>query len=632
MASLYVIRGRDTGKNFALPKSPTDPDVIVGRDAACRIKFKDSEVSRRHATIACNQAGQHVLTDLASSNGTFVNGNRHSKIRLQSGDHLQIGSTTMIYTGGIQAESLVANHGVDLVQQAIVDDISQIKSSVSSDLNSDISVSIDTLGLGNVRGVSGSPSLNHELSRAITSLPPRPAEPESQANSDATTNRNYWEIMYLTSRAISRTPDINQLLKQIIDLVFEWIHCDRGCIMLTDPETGGLTPACRKDRQDTAATGEKISDRMSVSKTILDYVISRSEGVLTSNALADKRFESAESIVSTGIREAICVPLQGRYSTVGAIYLDTHARRQPALGLPHESQTQFVEEHLKLMVAIGHQAAVAIEDSLHYNGMLQAERMAVMGQTMSRVSHHIKNVLQGIRMGSYIVDDGIAKDSISVVQRGWKTVTRNTDRIADLVLDMLNYSKERDLKLSVGNIRELTSEAVDAMQLYADEKSVNLTLEMPAESDANVWMDAAAIDRALANILSNGIEAAGESKSAGNVEVRLALDANGNRVSIHVRDNGLGIADAEQDRIFAMFESSKGSAGTGLGLPISRKILQEHAGDIELHSQSGGPTEFTLWWPIQSDLADINENPDPAVSSPSAIPIDRAENRETSFE
>ncbi len=148
---------------------------------------------------------------------------------------------------------------------------------------------------------------------------------------------------------------------------------------------------------------------MEISRTILDYVLQHSEGVLTSDAREDDRWDAAGSIVQMGVREAICVPMQGRYGIVGVIYIDTYT---PPGRFVQRPANRFTEEHLKLMVAIGHQAALAVEDTSYYSAMVQAERLAAIGQTIATLSHHIKNILQGIRGGSYLIEEGLEERGI----------------------------------------------------------------------------------------------------------------------------------------------------------------------------------------------------------------------------
>ena len=135
-------------------------------------------------------------------------------------------------------------------------------------------------------------------------------------------------------------------------------------------------------------------------------MIEHNEGVLTSDAREDDRWDPAASIVQMGVREAICVPMQGRYDVVGVIYIDTSILA-PQQCSSTAAPTRFTDDHLKLMIAIAHQAALAVEDTRYYSAMVQAERLAAVGQTIATLSHHIKNILQGIRGGSYLIEMGL---------------------------------------------------------------------------------------------------------------------------------------------------------------------------------------------------------------------------------
>src|SRR5262249_36635109 len=157
-------------------------------------------------------------------------------------------------------------------------------------------------------------------------------------------------------------------------LIFEWVEADRGCVMLMDPATRKLLPKVRRD-----AKGSSPENRITISQTILDYVLEHNEGVMTTNAREDTRWSSAASVLQQGIREAICVPLQGRYDVVGVIYIDTFT--PPERAIQQKSPNKFTDEHLKLMIAIAHQAALAVEDTNYYSAMVQAERLAAVGQT-----------------------------------------------------------------------------------------------------------------------------------------------------------------------------------------------------------------------------------------------------------
>src|SRR4029077_3326776 len=109
---------------------------------------------------------------------------------------------------------------------------------------------------------------------------------------------------------------------------------------------------------------------------------------------------------------------------------------QVIMNAPH----RFREEHLKLMVAIGHQAALAVEDTMYYSAMVQAERLAAVGQTIAMLSHHIKNILQGVRGGSYLIEMGLNDHDDEMVRKGWNIVEKNQNKISAMVMDMLTFS------------------------------------------------------------------------------------------------------------------------------------------------------------------------------------------------
>ncbi len=552
MASLLVVRGANIGTHFLIRETKQR----LGRDSHCEIHLEDSEASRTHAEIDFVN-GQYLLRDLGSSNGTFVNGKRITEHTLCVGDRVQIGKRLMLFRLSFRPFG-PADNDVDIVQNASGDS-SQIVGRV--DIEQQLLDQTD------------------DWTEKIQT---------KKASSDA---KSHWEIMYRTAIAVSRTLDIDQLLHQILELIFQWVNCDRGCIMLSDQVTGELMPSCRRNR------GVNVSShRMTISKTILDYVSKKEEGVLTSDACEDERWNPSVSISTGGIREAICVPMKGRYGSVGVIYIDTSI----SVGKYAMSRERvFNEEHLKMLVAIGHQAALAIEDTNYYQSMVQAERLAAMGQTIATLSHHIKNIVQGLRGGGYLIDQGIQGNDMDAVKSGWRICERNQERIESFVMDMLTMSKDRKPNRSSVDLRTVIDEVVELSTARAAEKSVSLSWVRP-DVFRNMMLDGEAIHRALMNLVGNAIDACAE-KVDGLVEIVLCESKE--YAKIQVRDNGVGIAANDLGRIFSMFESNKGNRGTGLGLPVSLKIAKEHDGTIEVRSEVGTGTEFELLLPWKANRA-----------------------------
>ena len=544
MASLLVVRGANVGTHYLIRQAKQR----IGREVHCEICLDDTETSRTHAELDFAD-GRYTLRDLDSSNGTFVNGTRIVEHQLAVGDRIQIGRQLMLFKSAIH--STAREDGVDIVNAS----------------NADSSQIVGRVGLER--------QLLEETDDWTSYIR---SESVAQAKS-------HWEIMYRTSLAVSRTLDIDQLLQQILELIFQWVQCDRGCIMLSDQESGELRPKARRNRSSRGS-----SNRITISRTILDYVCKKEEGVLTNDACEDDRWNDSASISSSGIREAICVPMKGRYGNVGVIYIDTSVS---AGRFANENSRIFTEEHLKMLVAIGHQAALAIEDTNYYQSLVHAERLAVMGQTIATLSHHIKNIVQGLKGGGYLVNQAIQNQDWNVAAKGWGICHRNHERIETLVMDMLTMSKDRRPNLVLTDLRSVIAEVVELSNSRAVEKSVALHWLVP-ENPIELPVESEAIHRAILNLVSNAIDACADKPEA---HVNIQLESKSECVLIRVQDNGVGIAAEDLARIFSMFESSKGSRGTGLGLPVSLKIAKEHGGTIEVRSEIGSGTAFEFILP-----------------------------------
>ncbi len=569
MPSLFVIQGRDQGTRFQLDGAT----VTLGRGTSNAVQLHDTEVSREHAEF--RKRGQaFVIRDLDSSNGTFVNGRQIKEQELASGDQLQLGRTLLLFTGVTEGRVEDLADKINIVTHQEEEDGSRIVHSMHQSEGSE-----------------------------ILSMPP-----DNETSSPWLARaRSNLQIMYRTALAVSHTLDIDQLLARIMEMIFEWVDADRGCIMLKEMETGVLVPKVRRHR-----SGLHSEERITISQTILDYVVDRNEGVLTSNARDDDRFDAAKSILRMGIREAICVPMQGRYDVVGVIYIDTSLT--PQRMLQQGSVNKFNQEHLKLMIAIAHQAALAIEDTTYYKQMVQAERLAAIGQTIASLSHHIKNILQGVRGGSYLIEMGIkdhakaiaadkvdvgsAEKAVSIMRKGWGIVEKNQERISTLVMDMLTFSKEREPVPEASNLNELVSDIVELMKARASEENVEL-IWLPAPTMPMLMFDPEAMHRAVLNIITNAIDACHD-HNGGRVEVSTQHSQAEKMARVAIVDNGSGIEPDDLDKIFAVFVSRKGGRGTGLGLPVSQKILEEHNGRIRVESTMGEGSRFTMEFPAIS--------------------------------
>jgi signal transduction histidine kinase len=162
---------------------------------------------------------------------------------------------------------------------------------------------------------------------------------------------------------------------------------------------------------------------------------------------------------------------------------------------------------------------------------------------------------------------------------------------------MLSFSKDREPSLEPADLNETVGEVVELMQSRAEELKVKLTWE-PCETLPEIQIDADGIHRAVLNIITNAIDASEEAVGA-QVVVSTTFDESKGLAFVRVVDNGVGFAQEEGQSIFELFASTKGSRGTGLGLPVSRKIVREHGGDIVATSEPGRGSTFTIELPLR---------------------------------
>jgi len=233
--------------------------------------------------------------------------------------------------------------------------------------------------------------------------------------------------------------------------------------------------------------------------------------------------------------------------------------------------------------------------------LLNAERLAAVGQTVAGMAHCIKNILHGLKGGSYIVDLGIEKNNSEKLKSGWQMVSRNINRTSDLVQDLLSFSKEREPEFEPCFPNEIAAEVCDLMRAVAKENEVALVTEF-SPAIGEVVLDPRSLYRCLLNLVTNAIDACRDDENrekTHRVVVSTELEGVAS-ICFGVQDNGMGMTKEVRAKLFSSFFSTKGPKGTGLGLLVTSKLIEEHDGTIEVESQPGDGTTFTIKLPIRN--------------------------------
>jgi len=232
--------------------------------------------------------------------------------------------------------------------------------------------------------------------------------------------------------------------------------------------------------------------------------------------------------------------------------------------------------------------------------LVKSERLAAIGQTVARLAHYIKNILTGLKGGTYIVNLGLDKNDIDKLRKGWVMVEKNVGRISSLVLDLLAYSKERKPEYRDCHPNDVVEDVCELLEGMAMENQIRVVRDFDPQIK-EVAMDPDMVHRVLLNLVSNAVDACIfdlDSTKQHEVSVKTQLEE-GNIIRFDVADNGCGMTEEVKNRIFTAFFSTKGGKGTGLGLLVVQKLVYEHDGTIDIRSEEGNGSTFIVRLPYK---------------------------------
>jgi len=218
-----------------------------------------------------------------------------------------------------------------------------------------------------------------------------------------------------------------------------------------------------------------------------------------------------------------------------------------------------------------------------------------VGETVAYLSHHIKNLLQGLRGGADAMEMSIRRENLEQVKGGWDILSRNLERVYHFMLNILAYSRERTPNRKLTDLNAVVHDAVELARHQAVAHGVEIT-EHLASGLPPVEIDPDGIHQVILNLVTNAVDAVEMHK--GVINVRMSFDEEKQEAIVTVADNGPGIDSEDLRHIFEPFHSTKGQGGTGLGLAVSRKIVHEHNGRIDVSSMPDEGTIFRVRLPV----------------------------------
>jgi signal transduction histidine kinase len=226
------------------------------------------------------------------------------------------------------------------------------------------------------------------------------------------------------------------------------------------------------------------------------------------------------------------------------------------------------------------------------------DHLSSLGLKIGSISHSIRGLLTGLDGGIYILGKGIKNRDEAKIEEGWKTLQVMAGRIRNLVIDILFYAKKRDIKWEKVDLYHFAEESARIMEGRL--KDTGIAFERDFTGDlTDCEIDPSYVHAALMNLFDNAIDACRRSAKAEESRIVFAVAPDNGNITFSIIDNGIGMDKITRSKLFTLFFSSKGIEGTGLGLYITKTIIEQHGGVISVSSAPGHGSRFTISLPKQ---------------------------------
>jgi len=376
------------------------------------------------------------------------------------------------------------------------------------------------------------------------------------------------------SKSINSTLDLNKLLGLILDSAAQSIEADRGTLYLVDD--------IKKELWSKVLQGtDMVEIRLPIGKGLSGFVAETGETIIIPDTYADSRFNpDIDKRTGYRTRNMLCMPMKNKDGKIIGVFQ-----------LLNKKQRCFDDDDVSFIDALSAHASVAIENARIAQEMVANERMSAVGKMASVIIHDIKNPMGTLRVYAQVMKKKSGNEEAAKLA---DEMIHQVDRFVNMTQEILDFTRG----VSASNFQELDFFEVMNDVLNFIEKDLeknNVTLVKKAEFKGMVTMDQDKMVRVFYNIASNARDAMPQ---GGTLTVTTA-EHNG-FVRIDFKDSGTGMPEEVKKRIFEPFMTYGKKHGTGLGMSIVKKVVDDHHGKIEIESEMGKGTTISFWLPIKT--------------------------------
>jgi len=435
---------------------------------------------------------------------------------------------------------------------------------------------------------------------------PRPEHGKTRKKNDD--YKEYLSQLLTLSQMLNSSLKLDEVLNMAMDMVVDFVKAERGFIMLYNEE-GELELKAFKN-----VDPNLIKEHKDISHTILNTSAKEGKNVLSVNAQQDPRFKNLESVMLTGMRSVMSVPLKVKNRIIGVVYLDNRIE-----------EGMFKERHLDMLSAFSNQAAVAIDNARLYENLIrsyderfelihklhQQEKMRLASEEANRlksefvsiVSHELRSPMTVIKTYTSALHlDGVSgRNAISEGKRFdiYRTIDQEVDRLISMINKMLDISR-----IDAGRPLEMEWKECDVIPLVKNIIKMQKTSKFYRRKHniiENIPPDLPKLncdEEKLAQVISNLVENALKYSPDGG-DIIISIKSEPEWMVFSIKDHGLGISEENQEKLFRKFErfdegNKRTIPGTGLGLYLIKNLIDLHKGKIQVKSKPGEGSEFIV--------------------------------------
>lgn len=374
------------------------------------------------------------------------------------------------------------------------------------------------------------------------------------------------------AKNINSSLDLDKVLKLILDAAVKGVEADRGTLYLVDEIKKELWSKVLQGR-------DMIEIRLPIGKGIAGYVAETGETIDIADAYNDPRF-NPEIDKKSGYKTntMLCMPMKNKDAKIIGVFQ-----------LLNKKGGKFDEDDEIFIDALSAHASVAIENARLAQEMVQSERLSAVGRMASTIIHDIKNPMGTLRVYAQVLKRKSGNEEAAKLA---DEMIRQVDRFVNMAQEILDFSRG----VSSMSILEVDFEDVMEGVLSFIEKDLekhNIALNRKTDFRGKVKLDTDKLTRVFYNVVGNARDAMSE---GGTITVLTAKE-NG-FVRIEFTDTGTGMPEEVKKRIFEPFMTHGKKHGTGLGMAIVKKVIDDHKGKIEIDSELGKGTTIRIFLPL----------------------------------